>query len=464
MSEQLDNIIQQMAEVTTLLKEHKHDPATIDFETVKGQFSEQIEALVAAQVKEKMDAQPQRRVPGAVVWAEDKAVSGTNRYRKIVKDIGADGAHRDFVGNRVKAVDAFLAYTLLAKGHALMPDRVKPPSEDLREALKALTAGGTGTGDELVPTEMAAELWQDFFLASRVVGNMVRIAMPTDPFDQPLGLGDVTWRKGVENTATTASDPATAKSTLTSTEQIAEVNWSYTLDEDAVLAVMPAVRERLGISGAEQMDAFALSADSTDEDTGNINLHDANPAATAWYLSAGQDGIRHAWLVDKSSQTVNAGGDALGDPDVLAALVLMGKYAANPDACRMVCDVSTYLKGMLNLDGVQTLDKFGPNAVIMTGQLASYRGIPVIVSASHPLAEADGCVSTTANLNTLGSLSIFNRLMWTIGFRRELLIEVDRDIQKRMNILVVSFRIAVAAHGARASITHAAGIRNILVA
>ena len=463
MSEQFETIVQQMGEITTLLKEHKHDPATIDFEMIKGQFSEQIDALVAAQVQAKADAQPVRRVPGAAVWAEDKAVSGTNRYRKIVKDIGTDGVHRDFVGNKIKAVDAFLTYMLLSKGHALMPDRVKPPSEDLKEALKALTAGGSGTGDELVPTEMAAELWQDFFLASRVVGNMVRVAQPTDPFDMPLGLGDVTWRKGVENTATTASDPATAKSSLTSTEQIAEVNWSYTLDEDAVLAVMPAVRERLGISGAEQMDAFALSADSTDEDTGNINLDDANPAATAWYLSGGQDGIRHAWLVDKAAQTVNAGGDALGDPDVLSALALMGKYAADPAACRMVSDVSTYLKGLLNLDGVQTLDKFGPSAVIMTGQLAAYRGVPVIVSASHPLCEADGKVSTTAGNNTLGSLSIFNRLMWTIGFRRELLVEVDRDIQKRMNILVVSFRIAIAAHGARASITHAAGIRNILV-
>lgn len=463
MSEQLENILQQMGEMTTLLREHQHDPATVDFEAVKGQFSEQVEALVAAQVQAKLDAMPVRRIPGAAQRVEVE-IPKANRYYPIVQGIAQDGCYQDFTQTKIRAVDVWLTHNLLSKAHTLMPDRVAQPSEDLEAALKALTAGGAATGAELVPTELAAELWQDFFLASRIVANMTRIPMPSNPFDVPLGLGDVTWRKGTENTATTASDPATAKSTLTATELVTEQNWSYTLDEDAVVALMPAVRERLAISGGEVIDAFALNADSTDAGTGNINLDDADPAATCYYLSAGQDGIRKQWLVDKATQTVNAGGDALADGDVLSMLVLMGKYAVDPNACRMVMDVSTYLKGFLNLDGVLTIDKFGPNAVLLTGQLAAYRGVPIIASASHPLCEADGKVSTTAGNNTLGSVSCFNKLMWYIGFRRDLLIEVDRDIQKRMYIMVTSLRQAIAARGTRASNTHTAGIRNILVA
>ena len=109
------------------------------------------------------------------------------------------------------------------------------------------------------------------------------------------------------------------------------------------------------------------------------------------------------------------------------------------------------------------VDKFGPDAVVRTGQLAAYRGIPIIVSASHPLAEADGKVSTTAGNNTLGSVSIMNTMMWYAGFRRELLVEVDRDVQKRQWIMVNSLRQAVAAHGTRSTNTHTAGIRNILI-
>jgi hypothetical protein len=53
--------------------------------------------------------------------------------------------------------------------------------------------------------------------------------------------------------------------------------------------------------------------------------------------------------------------------------------------------------------------------------------------------------------------------MWRVGFRRQLLVEVDRLIQKRQLVMVVSFRIAVAAHGARASAGHTAVGYNITV-
>jgi hypothetical protein len=47
--------------------------------------------------------------------------------------------------------------------------------------------------------------------------------------------------------------------------------------------------------------------------------------------------------------------------------------------------------------------------------------------------------------------------MWRVGFRRQLQMEVFRDVQKRSIILVTSFRIAVAAQGTRSTATHTAG-------
>jgi HK97 family phage major capsid protein len=358
------------------------------------------------------------------------------------------------------ATDIGFTYNLLQRANALNPSTVRVPSDELQ---KALTSTGSGTGDELVPTGMASELWQDFFLSSLIVANMDRIAMPTDPWDWPLELGDVTWRKGTQNTATTASDPATAKSTFTSTEQVTEVNWSYTLDEDSIIAVLPALRRRLGISGGAAMDAFALNADATNAATGNINLDDADPDDDSYYISDGQDGIRHLPIADNTDQLINAGGDALADADIVNMLQAMGKYATQPRNCVMCADVDTYLAGLLDLDNVKTLDKYGPQAVLLTGELANYRGVPIIVSSEMSLTEADGKVSDTAANNTLGQIMAWHRDMWAVGFRRELLMEIDKDIQKRMFILVVSFRIAVGCHTARASATHTAGIRNILV-
>lgn len=461
----MDHVLAQMAELTNAVKSAQNVKRDLQWDDVQKAFGGQIEALVAAQVAEQMSKAPQYRVPGAPIGA-DGALTG-NRYSRMAKSFAAGGTHTE-AGQTYRPVDLVLAKMLLdgqmkSWSPAMGGNAAMPASDDLTAAIKALTSTGSATGDELVPTGMASQLWDDIFLASRIVSTMMRIDMPTNPFDVPLGLGSVTWRKGSENTATTASDPATAKSTLTATELITEQNWSYTLDEDAAVAMAPAIRMRLAQSGAEIIDAFALNADATDAATGNINLDDADPAATEYYLSAGQDGIRHQWIVDNSGQANSAGGDALADADILAALKDMGKYAVDPSQVVMVCDIATYLNGFLGLTNVVTVDKFGPNAVVLTGQLAAYRGIPIIVSASAPKTEADGKVSDTAGNNTLGQISIYNRNMWYAGFRRQLMIETDRDIQKRMYIMVTSLRQAVAAHGTRSSATHTAGVYNILV-
>jgi len=313
-----------------------------------------------------------------------------------------------------------------------------------------MTSTGTGIGDELVPTGMATELWDDFFMASRVAADLDNQPMPTDPFDDPLGLGDVTWRKGGQGNPPTAQNVPTAKSTLTSTEQIAEVDWSYSLDEDSVVAIMPSLRKRLTISGGEQIDAFALNADATATATGNINLDDDTPDADAYYLSSGQDGIRHLYIVDNTGQHVNAGGDALADADLTAMLNYLDKYGIDLPNVRIVPGIGAYF-AMLGLTNVATVDKYGPLATIVKGELARYRGVTVLPSASQPLAEADGKKSVTAASNTLGTISAYNRNFWRLGFRRGLMIEVDKNIRSRELYMVISFRIAIAAHGTRST-------------
>ena len=461
---QVDAVLAQMAELTNAVKSAPKQE--LRWEQIEKDFGAQIDALVQAQVKAALDRQPAFRTGDAPAIGHD-GYTKAGRYGRFLKSFEQGHQHKQ-AGLVYSPADLLIAKAMLdCQLKNYIPGtgggKAQAASADLENAIKALTSTGSGTGDELVPTNMAGMLWDDFFLASRIVNTMQRIDMPTNPFDIPLGLGSVTWRKGTENTATTASDPATAKSTLTATELVTEQNWSYTLDEDAAIAMAPAIRGRLAQSGAEVIDAFALNADSTNAGTGNINLDDADPDDASYYLSSGQDGLRHAWLVDNTAMTVAAGGDALADGDVTGAMGKMGKYAADPTQLVIVTDVGTYLSGFLGLTNVVTVDKFGPGAVVLTGQLAAYRGVPIVVSASAPKTEADGKVSTTAGNNTLGQFTMFNRNMWYVGFNRNLLIESDRDIQKRQYIMVTSLREAVAAFGTRSTQTHTAGAANILI-
>lgn len=479
MTATLEQVTEQLAKLTSIIQEKSQagqNPKTeLKWDDISADFQKEVDALVAKQVEEKLATQPQRPMGGDPIFSpEANELLKRNRYAKMVRDFEKDGIHKSG-GQTFKPVDLFIAAAMMAgqekNWHASISDRrPMPMSDDLKNALKAMTSTGVGTGDELVPTNLMPQLWEDFFLASRVVSMLQRVEMTSDPFDIPLGLGDVVWRKGSQNTATTASDPATAKTTLTSTELVTQQEWSYTLDEDAIIAIAPALRARLAQSGGEIMDAFALNADATNSASGNINSDDGTPGAGSYYLTDGQDGIRHQWLVDAATAMGRDENGALEDATITAELAAMGKYAADPTNLAMICDVATYLTGFLATasgspgQNVITVDKFGAGAVVLTGQLAAYRGIPIVISASHPLTEADGKVSATPSNNTKGSISIINRLMWTVGFRRNLLIETDRDITKRQYIMVTSLREAVACWGGvRANQRHTGGIFNITV-
>lgn len=445
----------------------------VDKKRLEQDLTELITQKVAAEVQEKLDAQPVRRTPlqlgkGKLIGADGKEITPANRYHRLLKDFAEGRPHRAGFA-KVHPIDLWLTWHALRKSHLTRPAEAPAPSRDLEEAIKALTSTTPGTGDELVPYDMSEQLWNDFFLASRVAASLQTVTMPTNPFDIPLSLGAVTWRKGTQMTPTTTSDPATAKSTLTATELVTQQDWSYTMQEDAIAALMPGLRARLAQSGAEIIDDFAINADNQTAATGNVNSDDAAPAADSYYLSEGQNGMRRLAITDNAGQTFNAGGDALADTDLTAALSLMDKYAVDPTRLRMAVDVGTYLNGLLSTatgapgNNVITIDRFGPGAVVQTGQLASYRGVPVLVSASMRETEADGRISavTPAN-NTLGQILLYHVDMWYAGFMRDLLIEVDRDVKARAYVMVTSIRPAIAAWGARTTARHTAVIRNIL--
>lgn len=455
MTDQLEQVIGKITELTNAIKEHPQNDATFDREAMAELFTKALSDFRAAQA----DNEPARKGAFMGDAVQRAAESYHGKYRRELLGISHDGHYS--VGNwKLRGSDLIMAKNLIDRASDLkMTD--KKVSEDLNAVVKTLTASGSGTGDELVPTGMAAELWQDFFAQSLIAADLPTIPMPTDPFDVPLGLGDVTWRKGTGGQATASTNVTTAKSTLTSTEQVAEVDWTYDLDEDSVVAMMPALRQRIAQSGAEQMDNFVVNADSTATSTGNINLHDDTPPADAWYLTAGQDGIRHQFIIDYATNAVAGGGAALTDAMMTSMLAKMGKYALDIANVRIVPGPAVYMD-MVGLTNVATFDKYGPSATIVKGELARYRGCPVLPSSSMPKGEADGCVCKTAGSNTLKVVGAYNRNFWKVGFRRGLMIEVDRNIQTRQLIMVVSFRIAVAAHGTRASALHTAGIINIL--
>ena len=340
------------------------------------------------------------------------------------------------------------------------PRRLAEWQANLKTAMDSATAG---SGDELVATGEAAALWADINLDTHIAPLFTRVDMPTNPFEIPLQLGSVSWYPGAENTATTETALATARRTLTAYELVAEVPWSLTLDEDAVIAMAAEVRSTLVRNAVEVIDDVLLNADTTP--TNNINADGATiSAATAgkahWLL--GFDGLLHLPLVDHANQA----NDHAAAPSAAMfneARGLLGKYGVRPSELAYVADVGTYIKS-LAIAEFRTLDKLGPQATLLNGQLAQVDGIPVIVSEQLAPSDADGKITDGGSANTKGRLLILNRTQWRLGFRRELMIETTRDIQKRQNIMVVSMRLAFMERtGSRSTAQHTALQYNITV-
>ncbi len=357
----------------------------------------------------------------------------------------------------------------LACARSLLAAQLREPSginprmlEDWQSNLKAAMDSTTsGAGDELVDTQEARALWDDVNLETAIAPLFNAIQMPSNPFQIPLQMSDVNWYPGAENVSAKSTALTTARQTLTAYELVAEVPWSYDLDEDSVIAMMEELRRGLLRNAREVIDDVILSGDTTA--TNNINADGATISTTDagkghWLL--GFDGLIHLPLVDNTSQANNHGG-AVSDDMFNEIRAKMGKYGVRPSEVIYVTDVNTFIRA-LSVENFRTLDKFGPQATVLTGQLGAVEGIPVIVSEQMKLADTDGKVTDAGNVTSTGRLLAVNRSQWRVGFKRELTIETVRDPQKRQNVMVVSFRIALQERsGDRSGATHTALQYNI---
>jgi len=327
----------------------------------------------------------------------------------------------------------------------------------MRAAMDSTTAG---SGDELVSTLESQQLWMDVNLRTIVAANIPTINMPSNPFEMPRQLGDVNWYPGVENVGANSTAPGTGKTTMNAYELVANVPYSFTLEEDAIIAMLSEIRSGLVRNTAEVLEDIILNADTTV--TNNINADGATIATTdagkgQWLL--GYDGLIHLPLIDNTGQA-NDHNAAVSDDMFNEIRAKLGKYGVSPSNLFWVSDIDTFIRCQ-SISNFRTMDKLGPQATVLTGMLGAVEGIPFLVSEQMLKVASDGKV-TDGTAGTVGRLLIVNRDQWRQGFRRSMTIDVTRDTQKRQTVITASLRHAlVERSGTRSSATHTALQYNI---
>jgi HK97 family phage major capsid protein len=262
------------------------------------------------------------------------------------------------------------------------------------EAVDQADVGTAGTG--WYPVQFSAQLHENLRLARRVAALHSRINMPTDPFRLPIEGADasvyvVAESTGAEDYVTganliAATTPTSMTSLALTTKKVgARLVVSAEADEASIVALLPYFRAKLVRAMSDAEEDVTINGD-TDVGTTAATDVDMQSAATTHHRAA-WDGYRE--LAVAACKVAVTDATKLDIADLRGLRLQMAKYGINPADLVFITGPVGYNKllSLANKVGstdmaspVTTLDKYGPNATILTGELARVDGIPILVS------------------------------------------------------------------------------------
>jgi len=308
--------------------------------------------------------------------------------------------------------------------------------EQQSQLAKALDSTTTAEGVEFVPTGFSRDLIDRVRITAQVASLFVEIQMPTDPFKIP---GRAFARSKAKLLAESTADSATKITAVTpGTRNVqfdarklgARVLWSLELDEDSIIAMAPLLRDELVEGLAYALEDADINGDTTatHQDT-DTQAGAADLAAKAW-IGLRKHALANTLTTDLS--TFNIAG-------LRTLRSKLTKYGANPRDLAWVVSSKVLLTKLLSLAEVVTVDKYGPLATVVTGELAKLDGAPVIVS-EEMRDDVDATGVNGATGNTKSTMAIVNRRAWGHGVRRSPTLKTKEDIETDQLIIVGTWR------------------------
>lgn len=282
----------------------------------------------------------------------------------------------------------------------------------------------TTTATEWNPTDLANDVLRYKTALTRVRGALRVINMTSNPYKVPIRTGpaDVTAPGEASAITENAADFA-SNVTLTASKLAANVPISTEEGEDAIIAVLPEIRSAIAEGLAKAEDEFFLN--------GTINN---GTAVSGTGITGAAATTKQAGAAGTTDTTVTQFDTAMAD-----ALRAMGIWAIDPSELVFFVGINTYYRMLYNNTNIQQVSQYGDKAVLLTGEVARYKGIPILVT-SGVRNIFDGAANTTwAEKNLL-----VNKNAPILGDRRSLTIKSQEFIDSDLTKLVGTERTAYA--------------------
>lgn len=357
-----------------------------------------------------------------------RSVDGLLEYAPRIDDF--HGEQRNAVRAFQQIVPRMVLFGLLvdeqarSSKHGFEVARSHPAFRDeWQHICRALDVDTSGEGGAWVPTGIGGSWHEKVRAAGKVAPLFPRIDMPTNPWKMPIeGSDAVAYRVAEPTTDTeskmTASTPGTVAATFDAEIFGARTLWSRSVDADAAVAMLPFVERKLitAFVVAEERALLDGDTDGTHQDT-DVHALGSTDARWAW------DGLRKKALAETVATATSCTALNLG-----VVRKAMGKWGVNPADLAFIIGVSN-LHTLLADTNLLTVDKFGPNATILNGQIGSVFGVPVIVS-EHVREDLNASGVHDGITETKTFMLCVNRYEFAIGQRMGLDVAVDESIYR----------------------------------
>jgi len=318
------------------------------------------------------------------------------------------------------------------------------------EFAKAMYSTGTGVGDEWVPTQFSAQLWEAYKLEANVEALFDHWQMPSNPAEWPIKTGKSTLYRASEAsvnnpTELLKSNMSTGKTTFNAETYAVAVPVSKEFIEDSIISVVPVVTADIASTAAEGFDSLILNGD-------NSGTHMDSDASFAWATNTSrpehyEDGLRYMALNSTATQAFDTQSVSAGVGDGTAAFawqdvrygrkLLPAKFGHKAPDLAYIMPLTVFLQ-MLNFAPVTEVGTYGLGGGFNTGDLPTWDGSDVIVSAEFPITlGTDGTGATPAD--DTGFL-VVNKTGFKVGERRGMTLEFETNIRTQQHTFVGTMR------------------------
>jgi len=331
-----------------------------------------------------------------------------------------------------------------------MDSRIARHMESAPDIIQRVFSDAAGVGADWIPDVMVPELAKAVYTPKAVEQLFPTWEMTSKNLEIPFQT--LTVKPYLKSAATygtiTADDDSASKVSVVAQSIAARISADEDSTEDALMGALSVLRESVADSISSGVEDAIINGDST------ANHQDMDIAASPnvwdirsrWGSGTGTAADhRRAWLGLRAHSF-----DALSTLDVSAQTyaVLMelrakldGPQGAGGDLA-LIVSPEAYVTFLLDLTETATVDKMGAQATVLTGQVASIAGMPVVVSdyISSDM-ETSGLHESPFTGTTTGCL-IVNRSRYFMGNYRQMTTDVQREIVNGLVDIVATRRCA----------------------